>query len=183
MKITKDARWSRYEKGSVSYTYGVSRSPKETFDIGRNLASKIRENDVIGLVGDLGSGKTSLAKGIAAGLHLNPETVTSPTYTIIHSHPPQKMDNLGLNHVDLYRISPSAAVDEMATIGLDEAIDVPRTVTVIEWIDRLGNDFIFPENASAPFLSFCVEISVIDEQSRGVAIMAWHPQLTCKGCQ
>ena len=101
-------------------------SEAETIVLGRRLAAELR--GVVLLVGNLGAGKTTLAKGIAAGLGAaSPEDVSSPTFTLIHDYGHGKM-----YHVDLYRIE---AARELEGLGLDEIIDSGALV-LIEWGER-----------------------------------------------
>jgi len=84
---------------------------------------------VVLLIGNLGAGKTTLAKGIISGLGAgNPEEVASPTFTLIHEYP-------GAYHIDLYRLDTAAQV---ATLGLDEIFD-RDAVVLIEWGEKFQN--------------------------------------------
>ena len=74
----------------------TSHSPEETFQAGREEAAHLHPGDVLGLVGDLGAGKTQWVKGLAAGLGSD-APVTSPTFTLIHEYPGGR---LPLYHVD-----------------------------------------------------------------------------------
>jgi len=77
----------------------VSESPDETLSIGKRIAVTLCQGSVIALNGELGSGKTFLAKGIAAGLGIR-ENLTSPTYTIISEYAGTPL----LYHIDAYRL-------------------------------------------------------------------------------
>lgn len=79
----------------------VTRSPEETAALGETLAARLQPGDVVALYGDLGAGKTQLAKGVAAGLGLAPDAVTSPTFTLLHEY---EGGRLPLYHFDAYRI-------------------------------------------------------------------------------
>jgi tRNA threonylcarbamoyladenosine biosynthesis protein TsaE len=105
----------------------VSTSPEETVAIGRRLASVLREGDVVYLEGDLGSGKTTLVKGLAEGLGIE-ETVTSPTFVLVR---PYRGGRLLLWHADAYRIGTKEAAD----LGLEDIAE--DGVLVIEWADRV----------------------------------------------
>ena len=104
-------------------------SANETLALGRRLAARLEPGDVVALQGDLGAGKTHLAKGIAAGLGVDPATVTSPTFTIVQEH-----GDGALLHLDLYRIESD---DELARLGLDELLD-GDAVALVEWPERGG---------------------------------------------
>lgn len=83
------------------------------------------------LFGELGTGKTSLTKGIAAGMNVDPTAVSSPTFALIHEYP----GRLRLIHTDLYRLIPAQLDD----IGLSDYLD-DHTIIAIEWADRWGKD-------------------------------------------
>ncbi|HEX8298442.1 MAG TPA: tRNA (adenosine(37)-N6)-threonylcarbamoyltransferase complex ATPase subunit type 1 TsaE [Rubricoccaceae bacterium] len=99
-------------------------SPEATQALGRALAARLRPGDVIALHGGLGAGKTHLAKGVAEGLGIDPDTVTSPTFTLIHEH-----DDGHLLHLDLYRIETPA---EAARLGIAELLS-GDAVALVEW--------------------------------------------------
>jgi tRNA threonylcarbamoyladenosine biosynthesis protein TsaE len=83
------------------------------------------------LRGDLGAGKTTLVKGIAATLGAaDPEEVTSPTFTLVHEYQGTK---LRLYHLDLYRLETER---ELATLGLDEMIEAPDALVLVEWGEK-----------------------------------------------
>jgi tRNA threonylcarbamoyladenosine biosynthesis protein TsaE len=91
----------------------------------------LQPGDILALWGELASGKTLLAQGIARGLGVLPEVrVTSPTFTIINEYPAR----LHLYHLDLYRLS---GPDELETLPWQESI-FGNGVAVVEWPDRLG---------------------------------------------
>lgn len=109
--------------------------PRETADLGRALGDLLAPGDLVLLAGELGTGKTTFAAGVAAGLGVTTR-VTSPTFTLVHHH----AGRLRLAHVDLYRIEEEAGLDDL---GLEDLSD-GETVLVIEWGDRfagrLGDD-------------------------------------------
>lgn len=101
-------------------------SADETVALGVCLAPSLR--GVVLLIGNLGAGKTTLAKGIAAGLRAaDPDEVSSPTFTLIHEYGEGR-----LYHIDLYRLDTPR---EVASLGLDELID-SGAVVLIEWGER-----------------------------------------------
>jgi tRNA threonylcarbamoyladenosine biosynthesis protein TsaE len=104
-------------------------SPEATRRLGAELASHARKGDVVCLWGELGAGKTQLAKGFAAGLGVD-ATVVSPTFVLMAEYP----GDLPLFHIDLYRLADAA--DATAGGLLDER--QRSGVTLIEWPDRLG---------------------------------------------
>ena len=107
----------------------ISRGPQQTIQYGRTFASVLEPGSVIGLVGELGSGKTCFIKGLASVLAGVPEhEVTSPTFTFMQEYP----GTVPLYHFDLYRIVSSADLTEL---GLEECL-YGTGITVIEWADR-----------------------------------------------
>ena len=109
----------------------TTHSVEETRAFGERLGRYITAGTTVALTGDLGSGKTAFAQGIAKGLHVPAEYyITSPTFTLINEYP----GRLRLHHVDLYRIGDPMEIEE---IGLHEILDSDG-VAVIEWAERLG---------------------------------------------
>jgi tRNA threonylcarbamoyladenosine biosynthesis protein TsaE len=103
-------------------------SEEETIAFGEQLASRLPAKCVVLLIGNLGAGKTTLAKGIAKGLGINPDEVSSPTFTLIHEYSDR------LYHVDLYRLDDARSV---ARLGLEELFD-RQAVVLIEWGERFA---------------------------------------------
>lgn len=108
-----------------------SAGASDTEAIGRHFAAKLRPNDVVGLIGPLGAGKTALVRGIVAGLGGDAAAVSSPTFALVHEYEAR----LRVFHFDTYRL-PSAAA--FAGLGLGEYFTAGG-VCLIEWADR------FPE--------------------------------------
>jgi tRNA threonylcarbamoyladenosine biosynthesis protein TsaE len=104
--------------------------PEATEAFGRRLAGQLRPGDVVALFGELGAGKTTLARGILAGLGHEGE-VASPTFPIVI---PYEALSLPAWHVDLYRIEDPAEVEELA---LDEALE--DGALIVEWPERIGS--------------------------------------------
>jgi tRNA threonylcarbamoyladenosine biosynthesis protein TsaE len=100
------------------------KSVDETISIGRQLGLKASQGDIICINGELGTGKTHMTKGIAAGLGIT-EYITSPTFTIVNEYE----GRLKLYHFDVYRVNDP---DEIAAVGFDEYI-FGDGVSVIEW--------------------------------------------------
>ncbi|HEV2222236.1 MAG TPA: tRNA (adenosine(37)-N6)-threonylcarbamoyltransferase complex ATPase subunit type 1 TsaE [Candidatus Acidoferrales bacterium] len=108
----------------------LSRSTEETISRGRELASSLRPPLLILLTGELGAGKTTLAKGIISGLGVAAEEdITSPTFTLIHTF----SGPVTVFHVDLYRVSD---VHDFDTLGLEDLFAEPAIV-LIEWPERM----------------------------------------------
>ena len=114
-------------------------SEEETIELGRQIARDLPRRAVVLLIGNLGAGKTTLAKGIISGLGAaEPEEVTSPTFTLIHEYGGGRV-----YHVDLYRLDTPAQV---ATLGLDELFDREAAV-LIEWGEKFRQMLPFPRFA------------------------------------
>ncbi len=115
-----------------------TRSADETTSLGRRIGALLRPGEVVLLVGDLGTGKTTFVQGLADGLGIGTRA-RSPTFTIVHSH---EGGRYPLHHVDLYRCSSPAEVGEL---GLEELLEAPA-VTAIEWGEKAseiaGRDYL-----------------------------------------
>lgn len=107
----------------------ITRSPEETYALGRRLGEALRPGMVLLLDGDLGAGKTCLAGGILQGLGVA-EHVTSPTYTLVNEYE----GRVRIAHFDLYRLDDP---EELFDIGFEEYLDGERVV-LIEWPERAG---------------------------------------------
>jgi tRNA threonylcarbamoyladenosine biosynthesis protein TsaE len=106
----------------------VTSSEAETVELGRRLARELPCDAVVLLIGNLGAGKTTLAKGIVDGLTAaTPDEVSSPTFTLIHEYGGGRV-----YHIDLYRLEEPR---EVATLGLEELFD-RKAVVLIEWGER-----------------------------------------------
>ena len=111
----------------------TSHSQDETADVGRQLASTLAPGSVLLLIGDLGAGKTALVRGLAEGLGVRPEEVSSPTFTLMQEY---RGGRLPLIHVDLYRLNDAREIDEL---GLEEL--GLNSVLAIEWAEKLPRPF------------------------------------------
>jgi tRNA threonylcarbamoyladenosine biosynthesis protein TsaE len=107
----------------------ISHSVEETQALGEGWGRAAVAGWVIGLQGDLGAGKTELAKGLGRGLGVA-ERVVSPTFTLVNEYPSGR---LILAHLDLYRLD---GWDELVGAGLEEYLLRPAGVTVVEWFER-----------------------------------------------
>jgi tRNA threonylcarbamoyladenosine biosynthesis protein TsaE len=110
----------------------TTHSAEETFELAYRIGEAIADAAVFLLEGDLGAGKTVFAKGIGAGLEIDPAEVNSPTFTIINQH----KGRMCMYHMDLYRIE--GGVNDVRELGLEEMLGDPSGVVVIEWPERLG---------------------------------------------
>ena len=106
----------------------VTRSEEETEALGEALAARLSSRDVVYLVGDLGAGKTCLARGVARGLGATVREVASPTFAILHEYGGAGGE-IRLRHLDLYRLEDRAA--DLEILGLPES--VAGAPVVVEW--------------------------------------------------
>jgi len=161
--------------GERSVIVLLSKSPEETFRIGRVLANGLKAGDVVALTGELGSGKTCMTQGIACGLGV-PEgyAVTSPTFTLINEYPGRQMP---LYHLDVYRLAGCADLPDM---GYDEYLS-GRGVMVIEWAEKIRE--------AVPVGALFVFMTYLDEYIRKIEISCcpdrigfWQRTLKEGGC-
>jgi tRNA threonylcarbamoyladenosine biosynthesis protein TsaE len=116
-------------KGTVPRQF-TTHSAEETTELGRQLAGELKPGSVVLLRGELGAGKTTLAKGIAEGFAAaEAAAVTSPTFTLIHEY---RGPEVTLYHIDLYRIDTPRELD---TLALDDLME-PNTILLIEWGEK-----------------------------------------------
>ena len=108
----------------------VSSSPEETIEVGRKIGSQLKGGEVVAVCGALGSGKTHLIKGIAAGAGAkDSREVTSPTFVIINEY----VGRVDIYHIDAYRLN---SVAEFEMLGFDDFC-CPQSVVLIEWADKV----------------------------------------------
>ena len=131
----------------------TTHAEEETAAVARELAAGTRAGDVLLLSGNLGAGKTAFVRGLAQGLGLEPDDVSSPTFTLVHEY---RGGRLSLYHVDLYRLD-RAAVDDL---GLEE-MGVSDGVLAIEWPDRLTHDLPGART---------IEIEIVDDSTRRITV-------------
>ncbi|MFH1173037.1 MAG: tRNA (adenosine(37)-N6)-threonylcarbamoyltransferase complex ATPase subunit type 1 TsaE [bacterium] len=111
----------------------ITKSETATRKLGAQLAKKMAGGEIIGLVGDLGAGKTILVQGLAQGLGLK-KIVNSPTFVLMKNYRLRGKIIKQLCHVDCYRLDdPQALLD----IGINDYLGRPDTVCVIEWADKI----------------------------------------------
>ena len=124
----------------------ISESEAQTEQLGRLLGQTLQPGSVVGLVGELGAGKTCLARGVARGLDVPPDLhVASPTFTLVNEY----AGRLPLYHVDLYRLGDP---DELLEIGLDEYYR-GEGACLVEWFDQ------FPDEVPPEHLLIIMEVT------------------------
>jgi tRNA threonylcarbamoyladenosine biosynthesis protein TsaE len=139
----------------------VAKSEKETVRLGRFLGQCLKNRDFVALVGELGSGKTWFAKGLALGLDVSPGTViTSPSFALMNEY----QGRIPLFHMDAYRLEELSA---FLSAGLEEYF-YEEGVVAMEWADR------WPEILPGPRVT--VSIEILDEVSRRIVLSGSHPR-------
>ncbi|HXU40262.1 MAG TPA: tRNA (adenosine(37)-N6)-threonylcarbamoyltransferase complex ATPase subunit type 1 TsaE [Blastocatellia bacterium] len=131
----------------------TTHSPEETFELARSIGEHLEGGEIFLLSGELGAGKTVFAKGLAAGLDIDPSDVTSPTFTLVNAHE----GRLRFYHVDLYRLDAGAHLG----LGLDEILGDDKAVTLVEWAERL---------ALVPTRGIAVEMVYVSTSDRQIAV-------------
>jgi tRNA threonylcarbamoyladenosine biosynthesis protein TsaE len=134
----------------------ITSSPEQTWEIGQLLGKLLDAGDSVCLYGDLGAGKTNFTYGIARGLDVQDQYITSPTFTFVNEY----KGRVPLYHIDLYRVK---GPDELENIGFDEYIESDG-VTVIEWAERAEDEL--------PTECLSVYLSHVDDHSREVGFLA-----------
>jgi tRNA threonylcarbamoyladenosine biosynthesis protein TsaE len=133
-----------------------SHGEEETREIGRLLGQSLAAGIVVGLVGDLGAGKTRLAQAICDGLEVDISQVNSPTFVLIQEYE----GRLPVYHFDTYRLRDT---DEFLELGADDYMS-SAGVCLIEWSDRVVD--VLPRDR------LTVEVEILGEASRGISIIA-----------
>jgi tRNA threonylcarbamoyladenosine biosynthesis protein TsaE len=112
----------------------ISRDERETFELGKWFGSRLAGGEIVLLDGPLGAGKTVFVKGVASGLGIDVDEVTSPSFTLVNRYDGGR---LRLYHLDLYRLAAGASAAH--AVDLEELLADERAVVVIEWAERMGN--------------------------------------------
>jgi tRNA threonylcarbamoyladenosine biosynthesis protein TsaE len=112
----------------------TTHSGADTVEVGRKLATLLKPPQFLLLRGDLGTGKTTLVKGIAEALDAaQADEVTSPTFTLLHEYEGRRGDEpIKLYHIDVYRLESER---QLETLGLDELL-TPDALVLVEWGDK-----------------------------------------------
>ena len=133
----------------------TSNSPEQTRALGEALGRTLEKGAVVALIGDLGSGKTVLAQGLAKGLGVDPaEYVSSPTFAIVN----QYRGKLPIYHIDTYRLGGEA---EMVSLGYEDYFE-PDGVTIVEWADKVED--LLPEKC------LHIEIGITGREERALTV-------------
>lgn len=138
----------------------ITSSPEETHAIGRRLSKTLKGGENLFLIGDLGSGKTALVQGLAAGLGVT-EPVKSPTFTFLREYE-LPLRSTRLAHFDLYRLPDAPTRQDLDSIELLERLHHPDTITVIEWADKLKPYFADQH--------LMIEFAILGDQKRELTL-------------
>jgi len=134
-------------KGSRTFD---SASPEATSALGEALGSLLAPGHFIGLIGDLGAGKTQFVRGVADGAGVSRADVSSPTFAIVYPY----QGRILLHHADLYRL---ADLDELYATGFFDLIATEGAM-LVEWLDKIP--------AAAPVELLQIAIEIVDEERR-----------------
>jgi tRNA threonylcarbamoyladenosine biosynthesis protein TsaE len=134
----------------------TSHNPRETEQLGSLLGCMLAKGDIIALCGELGSGKTTLARGMAHGMGLEEGEVASPSFTLVNEY----QGPLPLYHIDLYRLTDEK---ELIAIDYDEYLTADGVV-VIEWADRIPQ--------AVPPAAFWITLRYLDAECREIVLQA-----------
>jgi tRNA threonylcarbamoyladenosine biosynthesis protein TsaE len=133
----------------------ITSSPEQTWRMGELLGALLGPGDIVCLYGDLGAGKTSLSYGIALGLEVKEQYITSPTFTFVNEYE----GRVPFYHIDLYRLKDP---EELENIGFEEYLDSDG-VTVIEWAERAEDEL--PDERLSVYLHY------VNENSREIGFL------------
>lgn len=133
----------------------ITSNLEQTWRMGELLGALLGPGDIVCLYGDLGAGKTSLSYGIALGLEVKEQYITSPTFTFVNEYE----GRVPFYHIDLYRLKDP---EELENIGFEEYLDSDG-VTVIEWAERAEDEL--PEERLSVYLNY------VNENSREIGFL------------
>ncbi|HSS45454.1 MAG TPA: tRNA (adenosine(37)-N6)-threonylcarbamoyltransferase complex ATPase subunit type 1 TsaE [Thermoanaerobaculia bacterium] len=143
----------------------VTRNERETEELGRRVAGRLLPSDVVYLIGDLGAGKTCLARGVAVGLGASPREVASPSFALLHEYAASaEVERAGcgpvvrMRHLDLYRLKDS--LRELEVLGLPGS--VAGAPVVVEWPGEAITQFLPP--------TLEIRIAVLPDGARRIQI-------------
>ncbi len=134
----------------------ITAGPEQTWRIGEIVGALLGPGDTVCLYGDLGAGKTNFTYGIALGLEVKEQYITSPTFTFVNEYE----GRVPFYHIDLYRLKDPG---ELENIGFEEYVDSDG-VTVIEWAERAEDEL--PEERLSVYLNY------VDDHSREIGFLA-----------
>jgi len=131
----------------------ISHSSEETQDFAKKISSTLQSPLIIGLVGEIGTGKTCFVKGLAQGLGIDANLVTSPTFTIVNNF----TGKFDFYHLDIYRLS---GYDELEYIGFTDFL-YNNSIIVIEWYEKIRSEV---------YAEMIINFSYVDENTRRIIL-------------
>jgi len=154
-------------KGELNALLGsrILNSEPETYEFAAQLARALPLPVLVLLEGELGSGKTRFVKGLAQGLGIDPDTVTSPTFTLMQEH--RGSDGSVLVHVDAYRLNPDDLDDPTIDAVTDRLFEHERPLVAIEWPSRITQQL---RSIGFQGVSLHVTLAHAGEQSRSINV-------------
>jgi tRNA threonylcarbamoyladenosine biosynthesis protein TsaE len=126
-------------KQHISIGEWQTQNAQETFYLGKQVGGQLIGGEILLLNGPLGAGKTVLVKGIAAALNIDPEELTSPSFTLVNPY----TGRMALFHIDLYRLGEGLSAAD--AVDLEELLNHEQAIIVIEWAERM-RDYPLPSN-------------------------------------
>lgn len=141
-------------------------SPQQTEAWAKRLATTLKGGDILALEGDLGAGKTTLVRGLAAGLGIDPAKVSSPTFALMNEY---DGDGLTLVHIDAYRMN---SPEELAGLGWDRLIEDDTIIIAIEWPSKV-------EGSLPPERTTTITLEHIGESLRAITLTPPRGWTTC----
>jgi tRNA threonylcarbamoyladenosine biosynthesis protein TsaE len=140
---------------AVAKSVEVTHSSEETIERGREIGERLKPPVLVLLAGELGTGKTTLTKGIVSGLGAAQEDqVTSPTFTLVHKY----SDGSTVYHVDLYRVGD---FHDLESLGLEDFL-TEQAIVIVEWPEK------FTIRSNWPVVR--IELEHVDEETRKISI-------------
>jgi len=136
----------------------ITNNEQETLKLGKKIVSRLQGGDIVSLVGNLGTGKTILTRGISEFLGVK-KGVKSPTFTLMNIYSTNNPKIKFICHIDAYRLN---SAKDLLAIGAEEYFDDPETITIIEWGDKAKN--ILPRRAKT------ITIDTINENKRKICL-------------
>ncbi|HRN95978.1 MAG TPA: tRNA (adenosine(37)-N6)-threonylcarbamoyltransferase complex ATPase subunit type 1 TsaE [Candidatus Levybacteria bacterium] len=141
----------------------ITHSADQTIQFGEEFAQTLQSGDVVCLYGDLGAGKTTLAKGIAKGLGIVTRVI-SPTFSLVREHnvsvKNSELKIKKLYHIDLYRLEKK---EEIQSIGITDILSDENGVVLIEWAEKLGD--LLPKKRIQ------IEITTLSDAERKIQVI------------
>jgi len=135
----------------------LTKSAKETKALGKKIAANLKEGAILALTGELGSGKTTFAQGLAKGLGIK-QRIISPTFILVRKY---DLESKNFYHIDLYRLETEIE-REVRNLGIEEIWDDSENIVVIEWAEKIKK--MIPENAT------WIEFKNLGENERKIKI-------------